>query len=60
MSPQRSSRAEKAAGGKETPLGLRLAGERYRERIPRERTKKNPTGRNLTKEALSRYDPAIA
>ena len=40
MSPQRSSRAEKAAGEKETSLGLRFAGERYRERIPRERKKK--------------------
>ena len=61
MSPQRASRAEKAAGDKETSRGLRFAGERYRDRIPRERRKtRHPTGPNLTKEALSRYDPAIA
>ena len=61
MSPQRASRAEKAAGDKETSLGLRFAGERYRERIPRERKKeRGATGTNLTKEALSRYDPVVA
>ena len=40
MSPQRSSRSGKTAGDTETSLGLRFAGERYRERIPRERKKK--------------------
>ena len=40
MSPQRSSRLEKPAGEKGASLGLRFAGERYREKIPRERKKK--------------------
>ena len=61
MSPQRSPRAEKAAGDKDTSLGLRFAGERYRERIPRERKKKgDSTGPNFAGEALSKYDPVIA
>ena len=42
MSPQRSSRSEKTAGDEETLPGLRFAGERYRERIPREREEKGP------------------
>ena len=72
MSPQRSSPAEQAAGGKKNSRGLRFAGERYREKIPREGSRgvekgsraiekgSRATGPNLTKEAFPRYDPVIA
>ena len=42
MSTQRASRLEKTAGEKGTLQGLRFAGERYRERIPRQLKKKEP------------------
>ena len=60
MSPQRSSRAEKAArkrNSTRTPL-RRLA--LSRKDSARTEKKRDPTGPNFTKEALSRYDPVIA
>ena len=52
MSPQRSSRSEKTAGDKETSLGLRFAGERYRERIPRQLKKKEPDWAKLRERSV--------